>query len=613
MEIFVHGGSAFGWARGGRRSGTTVISSPVRPMTRYISMSHAILLFLVFSLPLMRVGWDQWAQTIVHLVWAFLLVLGAVLLLMGRSGDFSLFQFVFNRWGPPFTVFLGTSLLSALNSSFSRSAFPAFLNDIPLVAFFFLGAVASVGRRFHYSQVLAGTGVVAVLAAFVGSGGASSWTGPLLNPNILVALLILTGPLTIHFFTKSDSPPLVRGFWGVAAFIVCAGVLLSHSMAGYAVAAVQGVVAVMLSLRRRENMGKRSWILLVAILLLVGAGFYLVRGEWPKLLHGDSDRWTWWATALRAFSSHPFLGVGPGAFGEAYPAFRASPWGLNSLYAHNFGSELLAERGLAGAGVLFLLIGTILYQAWRGVVRGTSPALFLGLAGFCLYNLFHIGFSFPGLFWLFFLASGLAIPLEDVPPIEWSRGRWIKLSFFFLGGGLLLGAASYALFRGDQAMARARYFISTDQWDRVSTQVEQGLRWNPRNPALYEIRAAVRVRSQDWEGASSDISRAIRLAPAVAGFRVGAAQLALEKGDAEQAIRHYERVNQLMPLQAAPWESRADLLVNAQRIEEADQAYQGALRALSDPRVLGGDQDRRAAWTQRIENKVKALRNDRKN
>jgi len=576
-------------------------------------MGHVILLFLVFSLPLLRVGWDQWAQTLVHLVWSFLLILGAVLLLMGRSGEFSRFSIQVGQWGLLSVVLLGASLLSALSSPFPHSAIPALLNDIPLLAFFILAAGSSNVRRSQYSQVLAGTGAVAVLATFLGSAGDTPWTGPLLNPNILVALLVLTGPLVIFNVIRWDSARLPRLFWGGASLLVLMGILFSRSMVGYAVVSFQAILAVSILLARKKINRQNSIVLLLVILLLMGIGFILARGEWPKLFQGDLDRWTWWATAFQMFSSHPLLGVGPGAFGEAYPAFRALTWGLNSLYAHNFILEFLAERGLVGAGALFLLIGASLFKACRGVLRGGSPALFLGMGGFCLYNLFHIGFSFPGLLWLFFLAAGLAGAGEDGPGTEWSRVKWRTMSLLTLAGGLLFSLVSFALFRGNQSLAMARHSFSAEQWERAQGQVDRGLRWNPKNPGLYELRAALRMRAQDWDGATADIARAIRLAPAAAGFRVGAAALALEKGEVEQALLDYERANQFMPLQASSWERRGDLLVGLHRWEEADRAYQGALRALSDPRVLGGDTDLRAAWTQRVEEKVKGLRNVGKN
>ncbi|MBK8574138.1 MAG: tetratricopeptide repeat protein [Elusimicrobia bacterium] len=425
--------------------------------------------------------------------------------------------------------------------------------------------------------------------------------GPLLNPNLLAALVLLTGPLAL----EKCLGPKKRVVWGIGFALLTLGLFISHSLAAYGTFLIQGVLAAGFLLVRKEFSRTKILLLLAGVVLLGGYGIYLARGEWPKLFNGDSDRWTWGLTALRTFAAHPFLGVGPGSFGEAYPIYRASPWGLNSLYAHNFFLEFLAERGLVGAGALFLLMGTLIHRAWKSVSQG--PGLFLGLVGFCFYNLFHIGFSFPALFWLFFLIAGLAgegkIP-EGTSDLVFHKKPWIILMALL---SFLVGLASFALFRSDQSLVRARLSIAAERWDRAAELVEKGLFWNRWNSGLYEVRAGVRLKSQDWVGAKADLDRAVALAPSSAGFRAESAELAVERGDVDQALKDYDTATRLLPLKAAFWERRGDLLSGMGRKEDAGQAYAGALRALSDARVLGGDADRRAEWTKRVEEKKQSL------
>jgi tetratricopeptide (TPR) repeat protein len=581
-------------------------------MTRFASLSHGVLLSLVLVLPLMRAAWDQWAQTAVHLIWSFLIVLGALLVLLGRTGDFQRFGSAIRKWGPLWAVFLGAGLLSALRSAFPHSALPSVLNDAPVFAFWGLAVGSSAHRRGLYARTLAGAGVLAVLSALLGGTGATvPWTGLLLNPNILASLVLLTGPLTLHLCLRSENEGPARWVWAVAFGGLCVGLVLSRSLVGYGTAAVQLVLAVVLFRRRRGMSFRRGALLLAAAGLLVGGGLFLARADWPKLFHGDADRWTWWWTALRVFSAHPWLGVGPGAFGEAYPAFRAAPWGLNSLYAHNFVLEFLAERGLLGAGALFLLMGTFLVRARRAVSGGAG--LFLGLTGFCVYNLFHIGFSFPALLWLFFLAAGLAGAEEDPPAVSPSATRRRTLALLSAGLGILLAGASVALFRSDQYLGFARTAVQEERWGPARDLVDRGLRWNRWNPELFELRAALRLKSQDWEGASVDLARAVALAPASAGLRVESAELLLEGGDADRALREYETATRLLPLKASSWERRGDLLAGRGQKEEALRSYAGALRALGDPRVLAGDPTRRAAAARRVQEKEKRLNDVPKN
>lgn len=568
-------------------------------------MAHGTFGTLVLVLPLMRLGWDQWAQTTVHLVWAFFLCLGSLLLLLGRFGEFSQFQSAFRRWGPLCVVVGGASLLSSFFSSYPHSAIPGFLNDIPVFGFLFLAAGSSEERRSLYSRSLVGAGVLGVGIALLFR---ENWAAPLLNPNLLAALVLLTGPLTLTYGFGTEVPRGTRWFWMIGAAVLLLGLFLSQSLVAFGTALLQIGLAMLFLTRRSSNSDKRYLYLLVGIGFLMGCGFLWGRSEWSKLFHGDPDRLSWWLTSLRTFAAHPILGVGPGAFGEAYPAYRASEWGLNSLFAHNFILEFLAERGFLGAGALFILIGSLLRKAGRSVWEGKGLGLFLGLVGFCFYNLFHIGFSFPALFWMFFLAAGLAVAdeIEGQNKIQKGlNGRKIPLLTGVLG--LLFGLGSFALFRSDQCLARARVSLSKDRWDRVHAQVEQGLFWNRWSPALYEIRAALRIKSQDWDGAKADLTRAVMLAPAAAGFRTELAELVIEGGDVDRGLKEYEQATRLLPLKPGPWERWGDLLSGQRRIADADRAYAGALRALSDPTVLGADVSRRTAWIQRVSEKRRRL------
>jgi hypothetical protein len=592
-------------------------------MTRFSELSHGLLVSLVLILPLLRLGWDQWAQTAVALMWSFLAGLGSLLVLLGRSGEFSRFELFFRRWGLLLVAALGASVVSALLSPYPRSAFPAVPNDFVAFAFVLLGAGISAVWRSRYVAALAGAGILAVLSVSLVGGGFAA--GPLLNPNLLAALVILTAPVALEFCWG----PKHRILWRIGFGVLIWGVFVSQSMAAYGAALMQVLLAMGFLWMRKENKKKTFFLFLCGMGCFVVVGFFLTRAEWPKLFQGDSDRWTWGLTAVRTFAAHPILGVGPGAFGEAYPVYRASPWGLNSLFAHNFALEFFAERGIVGAGALFIFCGSLFLRAWKSVVRGGGTGLFLGLVGFCFFNLFHIGFSFPALYWLFFFTAGLAgreeqmvresgqMPNEGLFSSVSSGRRDYPhrkvVAIIALSLAVLVGLASFALFRSDQSIARARVSLLEERWEIAKERVETGLFWNPWNSGLYELRAAVRLKTQDWDGAKTDLDRAVALAPSSAGLRAESAELAIERGDVDHALREYETAVRLLPLKAAFWERWGDLLLGRGRSDDANRAYDGALRALSDPRVLGGNAERRAEWTKRVAEKKQGLANASKN
>ncbi len=529
----------------------------------------------------------------------------------------SRFFSAFRDLGPLVIVFISAGLLSTVLSPFPHSAIPGLLNDFVAVSFLFLAAGSSDTRRTLYSRALVGGGFLAVFAALFLSGKASTpWTGPLLNPNLLAALGILVMPKALELCGKGN----LRLLWWPVALLLVLGVLFSRSMAAYGTVLVQVILAVIFLMNNSANKSNKHIFVAAGIVLLALVGFYLSRAEWIKLFHGDADRWTWWTSAAHMFASHPILGVGPGAFGEAYPAYRAAPWGLNSLYAHHFILEMLAERGLFGAGTFFLLVGILVVRAGRNVLKGTPPGLFLGGVGFCIYNLFHMGFSFPALYWMFMIAVGLSAYVGE--PDFFKRSNSLQGSPHFLetatskimtiGLCLLVGVASFSVFRADQWMVLAQVSLSEDRWEEAQESVKKGLFWNRWNPGLYELRAALRMRSQNWEGAKEDLDRAVLLAPASAVFRLESAELARERGDSAQALRDYETATRLMPLKASAWERWGDLLKSLGKPADADRAYAGALLALSDPRVLGGDADRRELFRKRVEEKKQRCGHDKK-
>lgn len=93
-------------------------------------------------------------------------------------------------------------------------------------------------------------------------------------------------------------------------------------------------------------------------------------------------RWTLWDAAWRMFQDNPWTGVGPGGFHRLFTSYHSGPldgevnWGS----AHNLYLHQLAERGLAGASALLVLLGAMAARAVRAA-RTTPDARALWAAG----------------------------------------------------------------------------------------------------------------------------------------------------------------------------------------------------------------------------------------
>lgn len=575
-------------------------------MNRFRFLGHGFFLALILVLPLLRGAWDQWIQTSVLLAWTFWVALAA-LLIWRRGLSLERCETAVRRWGPLWAGLLGMSCLSAFQSDYPHSAWPGFFNDLTLAGFFFLGAGLGPERRSLYFRALAGAGLLAALAALVRDGLLRPAVGVSVNANVLAAGVILLWPVAWSIGAESaERGP--RQFWRVAAGVMAAVGVLTRSVSAAAVLLMQ---AMLLAGRSFRGSGKKMW----AVMGLGGLGAAWVlalHGHRVLKLAGDPDRWSWWRTAWAMALAHPLWGTGPGSFGEAFPGFRTDPWGLNSLYAHNAVLELIAERGFLGGGLFLIWIARVLlrgktFESLRksfptAGTQWNSDLWGVGLLGFSLYNLGHIAFSFPALAWLFALCGGLGVsPMTLDPPF--SRKTRLRLSLGLTGVLVVASVFSFRLFRGGQFLERGRWAFQRGNLESARASADRGIRWDPRSPELYSLRAALRLRADDRTGAADDLSMAVRLSPASAGFRMDRAELSLLQGDLASALEDYKAVNRLLPLKYAAWERRGDLLSKGGRLAEAAAAYEGALRALESPLVLSGREDERRESVGRINEK----------
>jgi len=86
------------------------------------------------------------------------------------------------------------------------------------------------------------------------------------------------------------------------------------------------------------------------------------------------ERMAHWQSAWAMFQAYPFLGVGPGNYPNAYPAFAMPGWKEDLGHAHNIYLNLLAENGAVGltAYLVFWLVAFLL--VWRRC-RPLGPGL----------------------------------------------------------------------------------------------------------------------------------------------------------------------------------------------------------------------------------------------
>jgi hypothetical protein len=123
----------------------------------------------------------------------------------------------------------------------------------------------------------------------------------------------------------------------------------------------------------------------LALAIAVGAKEHskqpLSRGA-TRLATLQSNRYSYWSVALRAFSDQPLRGVGAGGWSVYWLRYR--PVGEFAQDAHSLPLQTLAELGLVGLALLLSVIGGVAVAARQALRR--APALAAGpIAGAVTY------------------------------------------------------------------------------------------------------------------------------------------------------------------------------------------------------------------------------------
>jgi putative inorganic carbon (hco3(-)) transporter len=108
------------------------------------------------------------------------------------------------------------------------------------------------------------------------------------------------------------------------------------------------------------------------------------------------ERMAHWEAAWRMYLDHPILGVGPGHYALAYPAYRVNDFWLDPLgHAHNLYLNVMAELGFLGILAYLGLVGTwalIVFRRYRvsgtALDRALTSGVLAGLLAVAIHNVF---------------------------------------------------------------------------------------------------------------------------------------------------------------------------------------------------------------------------------
>jgi O-antigen ligase len=294
-----------------------------------------------------------------------------------------------------------------------------------------------------------------------------------------------------------------------------------------------------------------AWVLL-AVVAVGTAGIFLARGREVLDVGGKDTPWSLRArnfrVAVEMIEDHPMTGVGPGAFGERYPAYRR-PGDNESQYAHNLPLQMAAELGVplgaaVGLGFFVLFIGPVLRRSVESpaLVRGIE----IGLAAFALQNLADFTAYLPSVLWTAVMLRA-AVARRDALAWSWpSRipavaavvltvaAAWVAIGSargehqdWQARLSMAAGDSADALRRSELAVRHAPW--EADHWlalgqlraaeesDDARAEallaVSTAVRLVPHRAAARDLRGKLRFVAGDYPGAYADALDAARLYP----------------------------------------------------------------------------------------------------
>jgi O-antigen ligase len=340
------------------------------------------------------------------------------------------------------------------------------------------------------------------------------------------------------------------------AGVMVVGMLVTVSVTAVGALVGAALVAAAARFRRWRPLAAAGVVGLLVVLAVVGLRKDEIldrsRPDSPWRLRAGNFR-----VATGVIADHPWIGVGPGGFGEVFPQYRR-PGDNETRHVHDLPLEMMAELGvvpgaLAGALFLGLFLGPVLRHDPEEPSWGCGARI--GLAAFAIQNLADFTAFFPSILWTAALLRGAIVDPDLTNPGRVSEGwRWTR-------GGVLaaaLVAATLAALAGLSWEARyhARLAAASGDPGRATALARRSTRLAPWNvdaqsmlaQALLETVGESPDRGARLNEALARSNRAVVLSPVRASSREVRARARLALGDTPGAWADLFQAARLYPM-----------------------------------------------------------------
>ncbi len=418
-------------------------------------------------------------------------------------------------------------------------------------------------------------------------------TGPLGNPRLLGVVLAVILPLALARLAEERSDAV---WWVPATALLAASLVTTLTRGAWFAAAVGSAVAVAGALIAGARVRRVAWTTAASLLPALLLGLVAASGPGVSRLAGSLDghapatREIIVRGAFQLWSERPLLGVGPDAFGFAYPrvqelALWRDGWVALPVQAPNVVLQVLATLGglgvvaglawvvTAGRGIVIAWFGQPAARTTLAGIAGAFAALLVcgvaGVVGLAGAALFAVGSALAG---ALRARPALAVkPVRPVPPVVFAVAAVLLCVVELASGMRELSALTLARPARD-AGDRARFTPS--EW-RALTRARELAAWRaaargPEEAALWRLACDASLAA--GEAAGPTAADTVFLAADRAARRL----VAMERGRAA----NLERLGRALA-------ARAAREGNAVLADSADAAFERASRlAPADGRLL---------------------------
>ena len=313
------------------------------------------------------------------------------------------------------------------------------------------GAAAQAALGLYQFVFRIGPDWFIILGRFMRASGTFGQPNPFAGFLGLVLPVALS--LALHDVGDILRPPrrlgalLRAGLFAGATVLIAAALLASWSRGAW-LGAAAGVSVVIVMRSRRAAFLSAVVALLVLTAVLLGSlsptqlprpvaarlqevpAFFGVGNPLEQEVNDDNfaliERLAHWVAAERMLAAAPLLGVGPGNYAAAYPAYRLPRWEEPLGHAHNIYLNVLAETGIVGFAAFVVLWSTVVVFVLRrrNAAQATfTSALAVGILGMLAHlalhnlvdNLFVQGIYILVALWVALLDASAAPPPWRTP------------------------------------------------------------------------------------------------------------------------------------------------------------------------------------------------------